>query len=97
MVESEKALERKLAKDVGALGGWTVKLLSMFVKGLPDRLVLMPKGRVAFAEIKTTKKDTTKMQKFIHRKLRKLGFTVVVLDTSVGIDEFLKIFCENEQ
>lgn len=94
MIESEKALERKLAKDVEALGGWTIKLLSMFVKGLPDRLVLMPEGRVAFAEIKTTKKDATKMQKFIHRKLRKLGFTIVVLDTSAGIDEFLKTFAK---
>lgn len=96
MIESEKDLERKLAKDVEELGGWTIKLLSTFIKGLPDRLVLMPKGRVAFAEIKTTKKDATKMQKFIHKKLRGLGFTVVVLDTSVGIDEFLKTFCEND-
>jgi len=92
MIEQEKKLEAKLRDDVKALGGWSIKLLSTFVKGLPDRLCLFPGGRVAFAEMKGTGKKPTAAQNLIHRKLRNLGFEVVVLDSSTGIDEFLERF-----
>lgn len=89
-VESEKDIEKKLAGQIDSLGGWSVKLLSIYVKGLPDRLCLFPGGKIAFAEVKTTKKKPTKIQKLIHRKLRALGFTVVVIDSTTGINEFLE-------
>lgn len=92
MIETEKNLERRLAREVEKAGGWSLKLLSTYIKGLPDRLVLMPGGRVAFAEVKTTGKKPTKIQLHIHRRLKRLGFTVVVIDTSAGIDELLKTF-----
>ena len=92
MIESEKDLERKLADDIKKLGGWSIKLLPFLITGLPDRLCLFSGGRVAFAEIKTTKKEPTKIQLKIHKKLRSLGFEVVVVDTSVGIDNFLKSY-----
>lgn len=90
MIENEKKLEKKLANDVKKLGGWSVKLLSTYVKGLPDRLLLFSGGRVAFAEVKTTGKKANKMQTVIHEKLKKLGFTVVVLDSSEAINQFLE-------
>lgn len=89
-VESEKTLERRLGSEVKKLGGWTLKLLSTHITGLPDRLCLLPEGRIFFAEIKTTKKDATLIQKVIHRKLRKLGFRVEVVDTTNQIIEILK-------
>ena len=89
-IESEKKLEKKLANDVKKLGGWSVKLLSTYVKGLPDRLLLFNRGRLAFAEVKTTGKKATKIQSLIHKKLTDLGFTVVVLDSSEAINQFLK-------
>lgn len=90
MIESEKYLEKKLDRDVKSLGGWTIKLLPFLVTGLPDRLCLFAEGRIAFAEIKTTEKEPTKRQLSIHKKLKGLGFVVVVLDTSKGINEFLQ-------
>ena len=78
---SEKYLERKLTQEVEKLGGLSLKMLSTYFTGLPDRLCLLPKGRIFFAEIKTTGKKPTKLQTIVHNKLRALGFRVEVLDT----------------
>jgi len=90
MLESEKALERKLGAEVKKLGGWSVKMLSGLITGLPDRLVLLPGGRVYFVELKSTGKKPTKIQSAIHEKLRGLGFKVLVVDNSEKINEFIK-------
>ena len=89
-IEGEKYLEKKLGSEVKKLGGWSIKLLPDFISGIPDRMCLLPEGRIFFAEIKTTKKKPTKMQLLIHRRLRKLGFKVYVIDTSIQITEILK-------
>lgn len=91
-IESEKKLEKRIASEVKKIGGWPIKLLSTFVTGLPDRMCLLPEGRIFFAEIKTTKKKPTKMQLLIHRRLRKLGFKVYVIDTSDQITEIIKTY-----
>jgi hypothetical protein len=86
LVESEKLLERKLTAKVKSLGGWSIKLLPFIINGLPDRLILLPVGRAVFAEIKTTKKDPTKLQLVRHKKLKRLGFEVLIIDTSNRIN-----------
>jgi hypothetical protein len=91
-IESEKKLEDTLNVRVKKMGGWSIKLLSTFIKGMPDRLCLMPEGRIFFAEIKTTKKKPTKMQLLIHRRIRKLGFKVYVIDTTQQITDILKTY-----
>lgn len=85
IIESEKVLERKLKREVEKLGGWCIKIIPLHINGLPDRLCLLPGGRVFFAEVKTTKKKTTKIQKLIHNKLKRLGFTVQIIDTSEDV------------
>ena len=95
MIENEKYLEKKLADEVKKLGGLSIKLLSTHFSGLPDRLCMLPEGKIFFAEIKTTKKKATKLQLLVHKKLEKLGFLVVVLDTSTQIKEILKEYERN--
>ena len=90
MIESEKALEIALHLEIRKLGGWTLKLLPFQVSGLPDRVCLLPRGRLFFAEIKTTKKDPSRRQRYVHSKLRLLGFRVEVIDRSVQIEELIK-------
>lgn len=93
IIESEKKLEiliNKLVKE--DLGGWPLKMLPTFVRGLPDRIFLLPGGRVFFAEIKTTKATAKKIQVYIHKKLRGLGFDVYVLDTSEQIRKIVKSY-----
>lgn len=85
-IEGEKYLDQKLKTEVEKVGGWCIKLLATHLTGLPDRLCLLRGGRVFFAEIKTTKKKPSKIQYFVHKKLRELGFSVYVIDAS----EFIK-------
>jgi hypothetical protein len=87
MIESEKVLERKLRYAVAELGGWSLKLLSSHVTGLPDRLCLLPGGRLFFAEIKTTKQKPTRIQRYVHERLKGLGFRVEVIDNSKQLQE----------
>jgi len=89
-IESEKLLERKLKEEVKKIGGLTIKLLSTHLTGLPDRLCLLPEGRLFFIEMKTTNKEPSKIQLWWHRKLRDLGFKVLVLDTSDKIKQFIQ-------
>jgi len=89
MIESEKTLERKLCRKVKDLGGWPIKISSQFIKGLPDRLILMPGGFIYFVELKTTKQKPRKIQVFVHNKLMSLGFTVTIIDSSISLEAFL--------
>ena len=86
----EKQIEKKLRIEVGKLNGIAVKLQSQYYTGLPDRMILMPGGRIRFAEIKTTGKKPTPRQKIVHQELRSLGFQVDVIDSEEGLQRFLE-------
>ena len=88
MKDSEKALERNLNKEVKALGGWSIKILSNFITGLPDRLVLH-KGRAYFVEVKSQGKKPSPIQRVVHKKLEALGFPVSVIDTTEKLNNFI--------
>lgn len=88
-IESEKVLERKLNSGVKKLGGLSFKFVPQLISGIPDRIILLPGGRIFFAEIKTTKKKPKKLQMFWINNIRKLGFRVEVIDTSEQIDKIL--------
>lgn len=89
MKESEKVLERNLNKEVKALGGWSIKILSNFITGLPDRLVLL-NGRAYFVEVKSEGKKPSHIQRVVHKKLEALGFTVSIIDTTEKLNNFIK-------
>nr|DAH57043.1 MAG TPA: Nuclease [Caudoviricetes sp.] len=84
---SEKVFERELSKFVEGSGGMAVKLLSQFVKGLPDRMFLLPGGAVVFVEFKSTGKRPTKIQSYIHAKIQALGFLVYLVDSVKSYEE----------
>ena len=89
-MESEKVIERKLVAEVKAAGGWAIKLLATQVTGLPDRMVLLPEGRMFFVELKSTGKRPSNIQEFVHEKLRGLGFRVYVIDSKEAAEALLK-------
>lgn len=78
---SEKVFERELSKFVEESEGMAVKLLSQFIKGLPDRMYLLHGSIVLFVEFKSTGKKPTKIQEYIHKRLQALGFLVLVVDS----------------
>ncbi|MDR1705185.1 MAG: VRR-NUC domain-containing protein [Clostridiales bacterium] len=87
---SEKALERKLREAVKKAGGLAVKLTPVGLTGMPDRLILLPGGRVAFAEIKSAGKKPTALQQTRIAALRVLGFTAAVIDGEERLKGFLE-------
>lgn len=88
-VESEKLVERKLVELMKINNGMCIKLLCNHILGLPDRLCLFPGGKLAFVELKTTGEKPKRIQIFMHKKLRALGFRVEVIDTVEGVIEFV--------
>lgn len=86
---SEKVLEAELRERCKALGWMCIKLTSQYQRGLPDRLILMPGGRVCFAEVKTTGKKPTALQGVTHERLRALGYRVEVVDTTESLDNLI--------
>ena len=76
----EKDIERKLVKSVQAMGGICPKLTSPGSGGMPDRMVLLPGGRIAFVEVKAHGMRPRPLQLRQHGMLRRLGFMVFILD-----------------
>lgn len=91
-IESEKLLERKLGKEVKRIGGWSIKIPAIYTSGIPDRICLLPGGRIFFAEIKTTKEKTRKVQDVVIKKLRGLGFKVYIIDSTTDIEIIIDAF-----
>ena len=89
--ESEKTLERRLVAEVRRLGGMAVKQTAQYHRGLPDRIVLMPHGLAYFAELKSTGRKPTDLQRTTIAELRGLGFTAAVIDGTEGLDAFLSL------
>jgi hypothetical protein len=85
----EKTLERKLVQAVKAMGGIAPKFVSPGLDGMPDRLVLLPMGRIAFVEVKCKGEKPRPLQESRHGLLRRLGFTVWLLDDETQIPQIL--------
>lgn len=87
---TEKRNEKKLRETCKKLGGMAIKLYSLSLTGLPDRMVLMPGGRIWFVELKSERGKLSAMQSFVHRFLHNLGFKVEVLNSGDALDNFLE-------
>lgn len=77
----EKSIEEKLIDAVKAKGGVCWKFTSPGTSGVPDRIVLMPSGRIGFVEVKAAGKTPRPLQRLRIRTLRRLGFKAFVLDS----------------
>ena len=86
----EKQIEHSLVMVVKAAGGMCPKLVSPGTDGMPDRMILLPKGRIGFVEVKAPGKKPRPLQERRHKQLRKLGFKVFILDGREQIPEILK-------
>ena len=89
----EKTIEKKLSDEVKKRGGLAPKFTSPGFDGMPDRIVLMRGGHIAFVEVKAPGKAPRPLQKARHRMLRQLGFTVYVLDDESEIGGILDEIC----
>lgn len=85
----ESALERRLVREVKRRGGQALKWTSPGNRGVPDRLVILPDGQVAFVEMKAPGEPLDPLQHRWARILRKMGHRVYKIDSELGIDQFL--------
>ena len=85
----EKTIEQHLVKAVKNSGGIAPKLVSPGFDGMPDRLVLLPGGKIGFVEVKAPGKEPRPLQVARHGLLRRLGFKVYVLDAPEQIGVIL--------
>ena len=76
----EKAIERKLTLMVKQHGGMAPKFVSPGFDGVPDRIVLLPYGKIAFVELKTEGETLRPLQVRRKRQLESLGFSVYCVD-----------------
>ena len=90
----EKDIEKYLREKVKTSGGKAYKFVSPGNSGVPDRLVLLPGGRISFVELKAPGKTPTPLQIVQHKKINDLGFRVFVIDSKKGVDEFLRAITE---
>ena len=86
----EKHIEKELAARTRAMGGIAPKFTSPGFDGMPDRLVLLPGGRMGFVELKAPGRKPRPLQLARHRLLRRLGFKVYVIDEINQIDSVLE-------
>lgn len=91
----ESAVDRYFTKNVrNLLGGRTFKT-SALVVGFPDRLVVLPGGRVFFVELKRAGGVLSPKQKHFGEEMHRLGLTIFVLEGTAGVDEWIKLVKEN--
>lgn len=87
----EKTVEKELCDRVKKdLGGLALKFVSPGQNGVPDRIVLIPGGRIYFVETKAPGKKLRKLQEYVCGLIRRLGFPVLRIDTREGVEAFVR-------
>ncbi len=57
---------------------------------MPDRIVLLPQGRIIFIELKALGKKPRPIQKYRIKELKALGFRVEIIDSIEGINNIIE-------
>lgn len=84
MKKRERDVEAWLRKQIEKLGGKALKFSSPGNNGVPDRIAILPGGRIWFIELKKDGKEPSKLQKWQAEQLRRLGCNVV---TIIGMEQ----------
>lgn len=85
----EKEVEKFLVREIKKLGGVSFKFISPGNAGVPDRIVILPTGKVVFVELKTDRGKLTKLQEVQIKKISNLRADARVLRGIEGVKEFI--------
>lgn len=86
----ESAIEAKLVKGIHEAGGLCYKFTSPGNPGVPDRIIILPGGRVVFAELKTEVGRLSSIQRWQVSELQARGAEVRVLKGPEQVQDFLR-------
>lgn len=92
----ESQIEARLIKMVRNLGGLCYKFVSPGNPGVPDRLLILPGGRVIFIELKTEVGRLAHIQEWQLDEMRKRGADVRVLKGLEQVKQFVEEVRPNE-
>lgn len=90
----EKDIEARLKRGVERAGGLCLKWVSPGCTGVPDRIVLLPGGKVIFVELKKPGGRLAARQVHMTTKLLRLNMRTVCLWTVEDVDDFLEAVCD---
>lgn len=81
-IEMQEAnVEKYLIRYVKDKGGLCLKFISASMRGLPDRIVIIPQGKIFFVELKAKGKKPRPEQKRVHKLFSSLGAKVYTADS----------------
>ena len=86
----ERDVEQSLVRAVRKMGGMCPKFVSPGLDGVPDRIILMPGARIAFAELKAPGRKMRPLQVKRKRQLESLGFQVYCIDRPEQIQKAIQ-------
>lgn len=86
----EALIEQYLVRQVKKLGGEIRKVQWVGRNGAPDRVVMLPAGRLIWIELKAPGEKPEPHQAREHERMRRMGQRVEVVDSMERVDEVLK-------
>ena len=98
MRKSESEIEAYLVKSVKSKNGLCMKWTSPGNAGVPDRIVIVPGGKVYFVELKAEgkKENLSPLQRNFMNKLKNLNCDIRVVASFQEVEDFVKEVVPNE-
>jgi len=87
----EKDVENLLIREIEKVGGQALKFTVPGKTGMPDRLILIPGGKVMFVEVKAPGEKPRPLQEKRMKDLEKLGFKTLVVDSYTSIENISEV------
>lgn len=86
----EYTVENHLISVTQACGGMCLKFISPGIAGAPDRIVILPGGKIGFAEMKAPGRRPRLRQRAVIRALYRCGCRVAVIDNLKSAEGFVR-------
>lgn len=86
----EYAVEKHLVQKTQERGGMCIKFTSPGMTGVPDRIVILPGGKIGFAELKAPGKKPRRLQKAVIRDLYRRRCRVATIDNLKSAEGFVR-------
>lgn len=83
----ENTIEQKLIHAVENKNGKCLKFTSS--SGVPDRIILLPGGKIGFVELKAPGKTPRPLQRKRISQLQRLGFVAGWADSSESVEQMI--------
>lgn len=86
----EYAVEKHLVQKTQDCGGLCFKFISPGIAGVPDRIVILPGGKIGFAETKAPGRRPRLLQRAVIRDLYRRGCRVATIDNLKSVEGFVR-------